>query len=170
MKSSFDDVFQRNLPNGSRISVTKYNELLDRSIADVLEVVREVLAMDLAFVSRQVWDATVISHVSAKPGEASVQGMARPLSESFCQRVLEGRLPAVVPDVPTLRTKHDVPATPIISGAYLTTPVLLQDGTLYGLLCCLSRTVSPDLNEVHHQRLEMSARQIARLVDEAGER
>lgn len=170
MKFSYDDLFQHNLPIGSKTSVLQRNELLDRSIANVLEMIREVLDMDLVFVSRRACDVAVISHVSAKPGEASVQGTMQPLNKSFCQRVLEGRLPAVVPDVPTLRATHDVPATPIPPGAYLTTPVWLQDGTLYGLLCCLRRTVSPDLNQVHHQRLQMSARQIARLIDEAGER
>lgn len=49
-------------------------------------------------------------------------------------------------------------------------PVLLDGGSLYGTLCCLSHTPSPELGERHHQRLQMSARQIARLIDEAGGR
>jgi hypothetical protein len=146
--------------------------LLDQSISNLLCVMREALAMDITFVSRRALDDVVVSHASAGPGEIDIQGTKVAFDESFCQRVLDGRLPAVMPDVAALQATHDVPATPLAMtlGTYMTTPIWLQDGTMYGLLCCLRWSASSDLSDLHSQRLEMSARQIARLIDEAGVR
>jgi hypothetical protein len=159
-------------PHVVRTASGEDTQLLDQSISDVLTVMREALAMEITFISRPVLDDVVVSHASSEPGEIHVQGMKVPFDESFCQRVLDGRLPAVMPDVPALQATHDVPATrlPTLPGTYMSTPIWLQDGTMYGLLCCLRWSTSPDLSELHCQRLDMSARQIARLVDEAGER
>ena len=64
---------------------------------------------------------------------------------------------------------HDVPMTGLTRGTYMAAPVQLRAGTLYGILCCLSLGESPEVDQRHYQRLQMSARQVARLVDEAGE-
>lgn len=151
-------------------TLDRHKQLLDQSITNVLAVAREALAMDLVFVSIQVLDQIVVSHAVSNAGEGSIRGMTHPFDESFCQRVLEGELPAIMPDVAALSFTHDVPVTPLTPGAFMTTPVRLQDGGLYGFLCCLQWTDAPELGELHHLRLKMSARQIARLVDEAGER
>lgn len=84
MKSDSNDLLPNNHSKGSKSAVVERSELLDQSIGNVLEIIREVLAMDLAFVSRRVWDEAVISHASASPCEASIQGERRPLNESFC--------------------------------------------------------------------------------------
>jgi hypothetical protein len=63
-----------------------------------------------------------------------------------------------------------VPVTPVTPGAYMAAPVWLRSGALYGTLCCLNLAATPELGQRHHERLQMSARQIARLVNEAGEK
>jgi hypothetical protein len=143
---------------------------LDRSVADILEVMRVELAMDIVFVSKEAGDVVMISHSTSSAGEVTSQGMSIPMEQSLCQRVLDGRLPAVMPDVAALRSTHDVPVTPHTPGAYMAAPVWLRSGALYGTLCCLNRAASPDLGQRHYERLQMSARQIARLVNEAGEK
>ena len=52
----------------------------------------------------------------------------------------------------------------------MATPVWLQAGTLYGMLCCLNAAASREMDQRYYRRLQMSARQIARLVDDAGEK
>lgn len=143
---------------------------LDRSIDDILNVIREDLAMDITFVTKQTGDAVAISHATPGPGGIRMQGMTHPRHQSLCQRVLDGRLPAVMPDVEALRATHDVPSLPLAVGAYMATPVWLGDGTLYGMLCCLHLAVSRELDQRHYRRLQMSANQIARLVNDAGEK
>jgi hypothetical protein len=46
-------------------------------------------------------------------------------------------------------------------------PVGLQDGSLYGTLCCFNFEPSPSLSERHYRRLKIAARLTARLMDEA---
>jgi GAF domain-containing protein len=143
---------------------------LDRAIADILGLMRAELVMDIVFISRLAGDDVVIAHATLEADETGLRELTHHKDRSFCQRVLDGRLPAVMPDVAALRATHDVPAAPITPGAYMATPVWLQDGTLYGTLCCLGLAALPELGDRHHQRLRMSARQIARLIDEAGGR
>lgn len=143
---------------------------LDRSIVDILAVMRVELVMDIVFVSKVTGDAVIVTHSTSNPGEAGIQGMSHPKEQSLCQLVLDGRLPAVMPDVAALRLTHDVSGTPVTPGAYMAAPVWLRSGALYGTLCCLNLAASPELGQRHYERLQMSARQIARLVNEAGEK
>jgi hypothetical protein len=143
---------------------------LDHSIVDILALMRVELAMDIVFVSKAVGDVVMATHATSNPGEAGIQGMSLPKEHSLCQRVLDGRLPAIIPDIAALRMTHEVPIAPVASGAYMAAPVWLRSGTLYGTLCCLSWATSPELGQRHYERLQMSARQIARLVNEAGEK
>jgi hypothetical protein len=143
---------------------------LDRSIADILEVMRAELAMDIVFVSKEAGDVVMITHSTSTAGTVGSHGTSIPLEQSLCQLVLKSRLPAVMPDVAALRLTHEVPVTPVTPGAYMAAPVWLRGGALYGTLCCLNLAALPDLGQRHYERLQMSARQIAQLVNEAGEK
>lgn len=143
-------------------------ETLDRSIVGILSVMREQLAIDIVLVTKKAGDQVIVSHLAGDIDDDDIQGMSLPKDQTLCQRVLDGHLPAVMPDVDMLRLTHDVPATPFHVGAYMAAPVWLQNGELYGTLCCLRNHSAPELDQLHYQRLQMSARQIARLVNEAG--
>lgn len=151
----------------SQESLTKS---LDRSVDDILCLMREELVMDITFVTKQAGEDVVVTHSSSSPDAFRIQGMSLPRHQSLCYQVLYGRLPAVMPDVQALRSTHDIPTLPMPIGAYMATPVWLSDGTLYGMLCCLRANVSQELDHCQYQRLQMAARQIARLVSEAGEK
>lgn len=144
------------------------SDLLNQSILEVLRLIREDLAMDMVLVTMHVDDDVVITHAATASDEPNVEGMRHPKDLSICQRVLEGRLPPVIPDMAALKQTHDVPPTPIVPAAFTAVPVVLASGRRYGVLCCLKSTPMPELDECHHRRLEMSAQHIARLVDEAG--
>lgn len=143
-------------------------DLLSRSITDLLHLIREDLAMDMVLVTIHVDDQIVVSHAAAAAEECNIEGFSHPKELSICQRVLEGRLPAVIPDMAALKQTHDVPPTPVVPAAFMAVPVILSCGRHYGVLCCLKSTPMPELDELHHRRLQMSAQHIARLVDEAG--
>lgn len=141
--------------------------LLDPSLSEMLRLVREHLQMDVVFVTQYVGDDNVFVRVEADAQVRALEGTAQPRAASFCQRILDGRLPRVMPDVPALHSTHDVPTTSIPIGAYMAAPVRLQDGTLFGTLCCFSFERRPGLGEREFRRLEMSAKLAARLIDEA---
>lgn len=141
--------------------------LLDPGVTEILRLVREHLGMDVVFITQYVGDHNLFRHVHGAPEARAFEGQSQLRAESYCQRVLDGRLPAVIPDVAALRGTHDVPDSPLPFGAYMAAPVRLHDGTLYGTLCCFSFEPQKRLGEREYRRLLMSARLTAQLIDEA---
>ena len=102
-------------------------------VPTVLKLLRTRLGMDVAFVS-QIAD-----------GRRTVQaGMSDPVEESWCQYVVEGRLPEKIEDAKPLIAAGQVPDPGFPIGTHLSTPVRLPGGEIYGTLCCFSRGVQPD--------------------------
>ena len=143
---------------------------LDHSIEDILNVIRQDLAMDITFVTKQGGDDVDISHATPGPDDLRLLGITYSSPQSLRQRVLEGRLPAVMLGIERLRDTDDIPPLPLTVGAYMAMLVWLRAGTLYGMLCCLNATDSREMDQRYCRRLQMSAKQIARLVDDAGEK
>ncbi|RYF51302.1 MAG: GAF domain-containing protein [Cytophagaceae bacterium] len=114
-----------------------------QSLRDLLHNLRVLLKMDIAFVAELVdgkkiyreLDCAEDSNVAVKPGATA------PLETTLCQRVVDGRAPGVMQDArsePSLASLASVQAMEI--GAYISTPVVMRDGTVYGTLCCISHT------------------------------
>ena len=64
----------------------------------MLSLVRENLQMDVAFVSEFAGDQLVFRALEDAESFGWREGEGFPLDESYCKRVLDGRLPNVVPD------------------------------------------------------------------------
>lgn len=140
--------------------------LLDSSVSEVLHLLRQRIGMDAVFVSEFVDGQRVfrfIDHVS--PLMHLQSGDAGPLEASYCQRVVDGRLPESVPDVAALPGREDLPPTPFPVGAHLSTPVVLDDGRVYGTLCCFSHAAKPELRHRDLNDLRACAKLVARKVD-----
>jgi GAF domain-containing protein len=121
-----------------------------RSLAEFLARVREALRMDIAFVSQFVNDLRVFRVVSvAAPGASPVAvGNSDPLVDSYCKRVVEGRLPRAIPDTAASAEARDLEITRRLRiGAYLSVPIVLRNGRVYGTLCCFSHLARPELGE-----------------------
>lgn len=141
--------------------------LISSAVSEVLKLLREHLKMDVVFVSEFVNDRRVFRRVEAAPGQRVIDaGQSDPLEESFCQRVVDGRMPRLVTDVARLPGVQALPSTPFTVGAHLSTPVILNDGRVYGTLCCFSFAPNDALTERDLRKLEMSAQLTARRIDE----
>ena len=143
--------------------------LLDSSVTDVLRLLRERMKMDAVFVSEFVDGQRVFRFVD-RNGDAPVfkPGDANPLEKSWCQRVVDGRLPGLVQDVAKLPAEMQPPAVPFRIGAHLSTPIVLQDGSTFGTLCCFSWAANDDLREQDLLTLRNCAQLVARKLDRAG--
>lgn len=95
------------------------------AFAELLRNVREILGMDIAFVSEFTGDKRVFHHVSLSEqssaqlsdGDADVRG------DSYCQRVVDGRLPGVITDTATLCAAADLAITRTLGiGAFMSVP------------------------------------------------
>src|SRR4028118_43194 len=82
------------------------------TIEQMLSAVRETLRMDVAFVSEFAGDELVFRAIE---GDAESfgwrEGESFPIDESYCKRVLDGRIPRAVPDAKRERATKDLRVT-----------------------------------------------------------
>jgi response regulator RpfG family c-di-GMP phosphodiesterase len=143
----------------SRLTAHRSSDLIDR----VLSTAREQLGMEVAFVSEYVEGQIVFRSLEgdAKSFEFE-EGVGTPLETSFCRRVIEGRIPSVVPDVGEDEEVRDLGVTRVANiGSYVGVPLELSDGRVYGTLCCMSHSPEPTLRARDGQFMNVLARFIA---------
>ena len=140
------------------------------NIEHMLRNVREALRMDLAFVSEVSEDRLVFRELE---GDAESfgwrEGEGFPVDESYCKRVLDGRIPRVVPDAKGEDATKDLRVTSEADiGSYCAVPLVLSDGRLYGTLCCLSHEPDPWLRERDLGLMERTARFMVEELERSG--
>ena len=140
------------------------------AIEDMLRDVRKSLNMDVAFVSQFSEDQLVFR---ALEGDAESfgwrEGESFPIDESYCKRVLDGRIPRLVPDAKREdATKNLRVTTEADMGCYCAVALVLSDGRLYGTLCCVSHEADPWLRESDLGIMERTARWLVEQLERRG--
>ncbi len=132
----------------------------------LLAVARSALGMDLAFLSRLDTDVQTFTHVDRAAVGAALPlepGSTSDASGGYCSLLLDGQIPASVPDVAAHPALAALPVTARLGvGAYCGVPVLLPDGSVYGTLCGLNGTAQEPPTAA---QLE-AVRTVARLLGE----
>jgi GAF domain-containing protein len=142
-----------------------------RPLSEFLARVREALRMDIAFVSQFVGEDRIFRVVSVASETPSpvVAGASDPLVDSYCKRVLEGRLPAAIPDTELSAEARDLAITQRLRiGSYLSVPIVLKNGEVFGTLCCFSHLAKPELGEQEVLGLQDVANVIAANISYRG--
>jgi GAF domain-containing protein len=139
-------------------------------IEHMLRDVRETLQMDVAFVSEFSGDRLVFRAVE---GDAESfgwrEGEGFPIDDSYCKRVLDGRIPQVVPDAKNEDATKDLRVTSEADiGSYCAVPLVLSDGRLYGTLCCVSHEPDPWLRERDLGLMQRTARWLVEQLERHG--
>ncbi|MGB3735155.1 MAG: EAL domain-containing protein [Ilumatobacter sp.] len=132
----------------------------------LLNIVRRQLGMDLAWMSsfedgQQIFDAMA--------GESERFGLAvgdsGDLQESFCLRVLDGRLPNMVPDTIAHPTTAALDITDALGiGAYIGVPVHDGRDAPFGMLCCISQSTADHLVDADVRTMEVFAAVLGELL------
>ncbi|MGZ5178884.1 MAG: GAF domain-containing protein [Ramlibacter sp.] len=141
------------------------------AIRTLLNQVREALHMDVVFVSEFVDGQRLFRCVDAAEGEggAVVEGNSDPLAQSYCLRVVDGRLPQAIPDAMASPEALALPATRAVGiGAHLSVPIVLRTGQVFGTLCCFSHQAHPALGSADAAALSAIAELIAAGIDARG--
>ena len=140
------------------------------TVEDVLRDVRETLNMDVAFVSQFSEDRLVFRAVEGDAESFGWQeGTSFPIDESYCKRVIDGRIPQVVPDAKREDATKDLRVTSETDiGSYAAVPLVLSDGRLYGTLCCVSHDPDPWLRERDLKLMERTARWLVEQLERYG--
>ena len=119
------------------------------AVQRMLHVVRVQVGMQVAWTSEFRGGEQRFRFVDAEPGAAAPSpGSSEPLAGSYCARVLDGRLPAVIADV------SREPGTALLQitrdlqiGSYLGVPLRSETGEAVGMLCAVSSAAAPALGE-----------------------
>ncbi|MDT7572704.1 MAG: hypothetical protein QOE05_2878 [Actinomycetota bacterium] len=111
----------------------------------VLELARQHLGMDLAFLSEFTDDRQVHRGLD---GDAESFGMVLSdgpqLSETYCRLMTRDEIPNAIPDTGREPSVAGLAATKSSGiASYVGVPVRLADGSLYGSLCAVSRQKRP---------------------------
>ena len=110
----------------------------------VLRSVRKHLGMDVAFISQFRGSDRIFESVDADATAPVYVGQTAPLQEGFCLKIVQGDLPRLMPDTSLVPKAMAIMATSAISvGSHIGVPIELDEGEIYGTLCCFS--YQPDL-------------------------
>ncbi|HEY0953667.1 MAG TPA: EAL domain-containing protein [Roseateles sp.] len=132
----------------------------------MLQSIRQHMGMDVAFISQFQDGRRVFRHVEIGESSLAIKpGDSDPLEESYCLRVVDGRLPELIPDACANVEALKLAATRAVPvGAHLSVPIQLLDGRVYGTFCCFSHRPNITLTErdLHVMRVfaDMAASQI----------
>ena len=120
-----------------------------RFAQQALRAIRVHLGMDVAFIAEFTGGRRVFRYVDAASEPCPVEvGGGDPLDETYCQRVVDGRLPELIHDARAVPAAAELPATfELPVGAHLSVPIRLPSGRVYGTYCCFSSTPDHSLND-----------------------
>lgn len=125
------------------------SQSVERNLSCILHAVRTYLNLDMAFISEFTHGQRVFRYIDGAGSEEWIKvGDADPLEASFCQRIVDGRLPQLIPDA----MQHPeagrlAQAAGMNIGAHISVPIRLRNGDIYGTFCCFSFTPDASLNE-----------------------
>ena len=115
-------------------------------LALALTLAHEQLDMDATLLTEVVGGQQIIRQMA---GDADWLGFAAgdsvPLADSYCQRLLDGRMQSIVADTRNDERVADLARTFDI-GAYIGVALRVEDIRLY-MLCCIAREARPALGE-----------------------
>ncbi|WP_346621902.1 GAF domain-containing protein [Blastococcus montanus] len=120
----------------------------EQQIADLLRTAKKSLHLSVAFLSRLDGTTQHLEVVESSVPFLFQEGATQVQSTTLCQAVLDKKLPAVIPNLKDFPEAMKLPAArmPRIR-SYVSVPVTLSDGTLYGTFCAAGLTSDKDLTE-----------------------
>ncbi len=133
------------------------------SLQMAVEAVREFLGFDISYIAEMTDDEQRF-HVLAGDGESFRvnKDTVMPAEQTYCQKVLDDKLPNVIPVVADEPEAADLPVTDSADvGAFAAVPLYFSDGELFGTLCAANHDRRPDIGEKDLQFLHVFARLIA---------
>jgi len=133
------------------------------SIETAVDAVREFLGFDVAYATEMTADQQRFRVLSGDGESFGVSDQTvMPASETYCEKVLAGSLPHIIPVVADEPEAACLPVSAAADvGAFVSVPLHFSDGRLFGTLCAASHDNRPDLGARELQFLLIFARMIS---------
>lgn len=118
-------------------------------IARILADARMKMGMEVAFVSEFTGGCRIFRFVDGDTSSVGVEvDGSDPYEEAYCSRIVDGRLPNLIPDAQMEPGAADLAVTKKLGiGAHVSVPIVFSDGRIYGTFCCFSQSPNHSLTE-----------------------
>jgi EAL domain-containing protein (putative c-di-GMP-specific phosphodiesterase class I) len=139
---------------------------VQQQVADLLLIAKRSLGLSVSFLSRLDGTTQHLEVVESSVPFLFQEGNKQVQATSLCQAILDKKLPAVIPDLKAFPEAMRLPAArlPRIR-SYVSVPVRLSDGTLYGTFCAAGLTSDKGLTKRDQSLMEVLAHAAAVIIE-----
>ncbi len=144
----------------------KQRSQADEQVADLLQTAKSSLGLSVAFLSRLDGTSQFLEVVESSVPFLFKEGATQRQETSFCQAILDGKLPPVIPDVKAFPVAMALPAATLPRiRSYVSVPVVLSDGSLYGTFCAAGLTSDKGLTKRDKSLMDVLAHAAAVIIE-----
>lgn len=141
----------------------------ESQVRTLLRAARERLGVDIAYLTKFTESHERIDVMEGDSAPFAFGEASRiPIEETYCQRMVEGTAPGLVPDTSREPRMQDL-AVAAELGCYLGVPVRLSDGRVYGALCCAASDPNDSLSDDDKTYVRLLAEGLATMVELDGD-
>jgi EAL domain-containing protein (putative c-di-GMP-specific phosphodiesterase class I) len=136
-------------------------------VEHAVELVRSSLQMDVGFIFELIDDNLFIRQICTKDVRSPIQiGDSIALAEEYFRKMVEGRLPELIPDTAAVPEAMAIVVTREVPiGSHLGVPIRLRNGQIYGTFCCFNFQANASLDERDLQMMKVVADIVAYQLD-----
>ena len=130
----------------------------EQQIAELLRTAKSSLQISVAFLSRLDGTTQHLEVVDSSIPLLFREGVTQKQETTLCQAVIDGDLPPVMADLKDFPVAMALPAARIPRiRSFVSVPVRLSDGSLYGTFCAAGLTSDPELGKRDQALMEVLA-------------
>ncbi|MCW2684343.1 MAG: putative Diguanylate cyclase/phosphodiesterase with sensor, partial [Blastococcus sp.] len=138
----------------------------ERQIAELLHTARKSLRLSVAFLSRLDGTTQHLEVVDSSVPFLFQEGYQQKQEATLCQAVLDRKLPQVIPNLKDFPEAMKLPAARLPRlRSYVSVPVTLSDGSLYGTFCAAGLTSDKDLTKRDKALMDVLASAAAVIIE-----
>ena len=138
----------------------------EQQVAELLRTAKDALGLSVSFLTRMDGTTQHLEVVDSDIPFVFREGAKLRQETTFCQAILDGRLPSVIPDVREFPVAMALPAArfPRLR-SYVSVPVTLSDGSMYGTFCATGLTTDKGLSKRDKALMEVLASAAAVIIE-----
>jgi EAL domain-containing protein (putative c-di-GMP-specific phosphodiesterase class I) len=138
----------------------------ESQVADLLTTAKEALQLSVAFMTRMDGTTQHLEVVESSVPFLFREGATQVQATSLCQAIMDGTLPPVIADLTAHPAAMRLPAArlPRIR-SYVSVPVVLSDGSVYGTFCAAGLTSDKGLTKRDKALMDVLAHAAAMVIE-----
>jgi EAL domain-containing protein (putative c-di-GMP-specific phosphodiesterase class I) len=146
--------------------MSRGRSVAEQQIADLLHTARKSLRLSVAFLSRLDGTTQHLEVVDTSVPFLFQEGYQQRQEVTLCQAILDRKLPPVIPNLKDFPEAMRLPAARMPRlRSFVSVPVTLSDGSLYGTFCAAGLTSDKDLTRRDKALMDVLASAAAVIVE-----